>query len=416
MPSSLNIWLLRDCELLPLTDEVRQMRMGRLAQALLARGHHVTWWASTFDHFQKKKLFQQDQEVSLPSGLCLQLLEAGSYQRNFSLRRLIHHARLGKKFRRVAQITPRPDIIVAAFPTIELAYEGARLAAKNRIPFIVDVRDMWPDSFVDYFPGWCTPLIRLSARILQKKTVFCFQQAISLLAISKHVLAWALKKRKGVSSVAAQVFYLGAEAPHWPISSHLAEKIEQVKGRIVFSFIGSFGYAYDFDSVLEVVSLCANYFPQVVFFLAGGGEQWNAVAKRAKQFENISVLGWQNRTEATHLLAVSDVILIPCRFDAVPNKFCEALAWGRPVLVSGPKGAEMQEICEQSGVGLFFEVGDHKTLYQHIQTLMVNKNLREEMGKKAHRLYVDEFQADRVSEKYAQYIEEVATMKKECSV
>ena len=41
----------------------------------------------------------------------------------------------------------KPDIIVVSLPTIEFSYEACRYGEKNNVPVIVDVRDLWPDSF-----------------------------------------------------------------------------------------------------------------------------------------------------------------------------------------------------------------------------------------------------------------------------
>ena len=42
-----------------------------------------------------------------------------------------------------------PDVIVIAIPAYDVAYRFAQFAVANGIPYIIDARDKWPDSFVD---------------------------------------------------------------------------------------------------------------------------------------------------------------------------------------------------------------------------------------------------------------------------
>ena len=410
MSAPLKIWLLRDCEPLPLKESTRLMRMGRLARTLATRGHEVTWWASTFDHFQKKKLFAGDHTLTPSPGLTLRLLDAGNYTRNVSWNRIRHHARLGKMFREKAATLSPPDVIVASFPTIALAYEGALYARAHGIPFIVDVRDLWPDSFCDFVPGWAQPLVTLATSGLQRKTRVCFQEDDSLLAMSEHVRAWAFAKRGALPPPKGGVFYLGSEPPRLPSESALASLKALIKARVVFTYLGSFGKAHDFEALLDVITDSATTLPQAFFFIAGAGEFELLIKKHTEGLSNVHLLGWQDHEAAARLLAVSDVMLIPCRFDAVPNKFCEALAWGKPVIPSGPDIAEMKEICERYGIGLFYPNADRATLYAHVKTLTLDESLRKEMGERALALYRDAFQADGVDGRYAAHVEEMARM------
>ena len=147
-----NVWLIKDGENLPIQSDARRMRTWMLAEELLRQGHQATWWASTHSHQRKVLLFDEDREVEVAQGFRLKLLFAGAYRSNRSLGRLLHHSRLAAKFRRLAPTLPRPDVIVSAFPTIELAFEAVEFAGPRRIPVIIDIRDPWPDILLDLAP------------------------------------------------------------------------------------------------------------------------------------------------------------------------------------------------------------------------------------------------------------------------
>lgn len=62
----MNIWLLQASEPLPVINRgERLLRMGMIARELDKRGHNITWFANTFDHFQKKQLYNKDTIINV---------------------------------------------------------------------------------------------------------------------------------------------------------------------------------------------------------------------------------------------------------------------------------------------------------------------------------------------------------------
>src|SRR5215210_1147841 len=130
----MNIWVIKDGEVLPLDPGASRMRTGMLACELGRRGHAVTWWASTFAHQTKERLFDRDTVVRVEPRLELRLLDGGEYHRNVSLSRILHHRVVGRGFATAARTLPRPDAIVAALPTIDLACAASDYARQFNVP------------------------------------------------------------------------------------------------------------------------------------------------------------------------------------------------------------------------------------------------------------------------------------------
>ncbi len=322
----MNVWLVKDGENLPIQPDARRMRTWMLAEELLRHGHQVTWWASTHSHQRKALLFDEDCEVEVSRGFRLKLLYAGAYRKNRSLGRLLHHSRLAAKFRRLAPTLPRPDVIVSAFPTIELAYEAVAFAGARGIPVIIDIRDPWPDIMLDLAP----PLLRAAGRIavlpLERKARTSFARSDSLVACSRGFLDWGLRKAGIAQRDGDRVFYLGkAEgAPGNAGNSARIRELEQkLAGKVIFTFVGSFGHVYELELLCEAAELLKNKGNhQVHFVLAGDGEQFDRITARAKALDNVTVPGWLASADADRLLAISDVGLAPYRqmSGAMPNK------------------------------------------------------------------------------------------------
>ncbi len=149
------VWLVTIGEPLPVQEgeKDRPHRTGLFARLLAERGHEVVWWTSTYDHFRRKHLFAEDHALRVNERLEIRLLHGCGYRSNVSLARFRDHRQVAGRFAAAAQAEPRrPDIIVAALPTIELCLESARYGKRHGVPVVLDMRDMWPDVFLELLP------------------------------------------------------------------------------------------------------------------------------------------------------------------------------------------------------------------------------------------------------------------------
>ena len=154
----MRVWLVTVGEPLPLDPgSPRLLRAGILAERLWERGHQVVWWTSAFDHTAKRHRCAGVKAIQLRERYHLRLLHGPGYRRNVSLARLLDHRAVAHEFSRQAIAETPPDIIVASFPTIELSAASTSYGLKRGIPIVLDVRDLWPDIFLNILPAWFRP-------------------------------------------------------------------------------------------------------------------------------------------------------------------------------------------------------------------------------------------------------------------
>lgn len=408
----MNVWLFKDGENLPVQPGVRRMRTWMLSEALAARGHDVTWWTSTHSHQQKAVVAEGDREVEVGPRFRLKLLHAGSYRGNRSLARLLHHARLGAKFRRLAPTLPPPDAVVSAFPTIELAFEAVRFAGPRGIPSIVDIRDPWPDSIMDQAPRPLRPLARVAIRPLERKARAAFAGADSLVACSQGFLDWGLHKARRVRRPCDRVFYIGSAqrpADESRPSAAIRELVARLAGKLVFCFVGSFGHVYRLGLVCEAASLVAKRgLGQVHFVVAGDGPQRDAVAAAARSLVNVSAPGWLSANDADYLMAHSHAGLAPILQmpGCVPNKIFEYSAAGLPI-VSSLLG-ETEGLLARHGAGLTYAPEDLESFVSIVARLAGDESLRRELARNSAAMFDREFRAERIYDEYARHVEAIA--------
>lgn len=148
----MRVWLLHIGEELPVDGTTRLFRYGYLARALTDRGHEVLRWAPTFRHATKKFRFSADARVSVWENYSIQFVHSPGYRRNAGFERLRTYRVLDRRFRELSTREPMPDLIVAAIPSLEWAAAATEYGRRHGVPVVVDVRDLWPDVFLNAFP------------------------------------------------------------------------------------------------------------------------------------------------------------------------------------------------------------------------------------------------------------------------
>ena len=406
-PLSMTVWILKDAEPLPLKPGQRALRAGLLAQELGRRGHQVVWWSSTFSHHHKKFIFERDTRLQLMPNVTLLALDVGRYQRNVSFARLLHHRRLGRRFEGMAPDEPRPDIIVSALPIIDFPFQAARYASVRGIPLIVDVRDPWPDVFADKSPALLRPLVRWLTLTVRRQAAHSLRSAVAVTAVSKGFLRWALGLAGRSQGPQDRVFYLGHSGftPAMQESPLPAGMGAALHGRLVFTFVGTFGHSYE----VELIAKAAQHFhasrPDVAFVLVGDGHQRVGIEQRYAGLKNLILTGWLDTKDIATILSKSHVGLVSCRHIAntVPNKPFEYLAAGLPLL-SSIEG-EMAEIIETNGLGLSYRAGDLDGFIQAVDRIAHDRPALARWSANAAKAFREKFNANRIYPDFASHVD-----------
>jgi glycosyltransferase involved in cell wall biosynthesis len=401
------VWILKDAEPLPLKPGQRALRSGLLAQELGRRGHQVLWWTSTFSHHLKKFIFERDTRLQLMPNVTLLALDVGRYQRNVSFARVLHHRRLGRRFQELAASEQPPDIIVSALPNLDFPFQAARYASARGIPLVVDVRDPWPDVFADKSPPLLRPLVRWLTLTERRRAAHCLKSAVALTAVSKGFLRWALGLAGRGPSARDRVFYLGHSgfAAADQQSSPPSKLAAQLRGKLVFTFVGSFGYSYEVELIARAAQHFHTHRPDIAFVLVGDGHQRETLRQKYAGLPNLILTGWLDTREIAAVLAQSHVGLVPCRSlpDTVPNKPFEYLAAGLP-LISSLQG-EMAEMIETHGLGLSYRAGDLGGFIQAVDRIWRDRQALALWSANATKAFTEKFSASRIYPDFASHIE-----------
>jgi glycosyltransferase involved in cell wall biosynthesis len=406
----MNVWLVTIGEELPTDPGIRKGRTALMAESLLAAGHRVLWWTSAFDHFRKVWLFPEETEIALREGYVIRALKGTGYRKNISPARIIDHRVIARRFKAAAPGFPQPDVIVAALPSYDLALEAVRYGKARGIPVLVDLRDQWPDIFLDHVPALLKPIARLALATEFSIARRAMAGADGLVAMMPSVLEWGLSYAGRPRGPLDGVFYLGFERPSVQGQSEkIASLMAPYRDRFVVTFFGTFGYYHNPEILIRCAELLRD--TDIHFVIAGDGEAMPEIRERAARLANVTLTGWLNQGEITTLLGCSHVGVCPTPrpADFFPNKAFVYLSAGLPI-VSAFRGDLARFIAEHE-VGFNYKPGDAASLAERLRNLHDSPDLRKRMSEKALQVYDTLLDAAKIYGEYTRHIERAAAVR-----
>lgn len=408
------IWLVKIGETLPIGESnARLLRTGILAKALVENGNDVVWWSSTFDHFKKKQHFETDTDLQLAPNYRLTLLYGSGYQKNVSLSRIKDHKVIATKFRqRIYLEKKKPDIIVCAYPTAELAYHCIQYGKAFNIPVIVDIRDLWPDIFFEeLLPGFIRKVALNIFNVFVKKHQYVFKNATAIIGITDKILQWGLDYAGRDSNKLDRVFHLSYSKPEIQHTTDTIESLSQkgldFKENVLYvCLIGTISkYKFDLNPVVLAAKQLHKEKAKVEFVICGEGEGLDWLRNEASGLTNMHFTGWINQKEIAYVLDNVQVGLAPyyntfTYITSIPSKISEYLAYGLPV-VSGLKG-ELGEFIAHNQAGYVYNTGIE--MAEILNKLALNEEALLNFKKNNLILYSEKFDSRIVYGNYANYI------------
>lgn len=413
----MKIWNIVIGEPLPLNNNQNRLhRSGLLNDILVKSGHEVCWWSSTFDHFSKKHHFSSYKEIDLSSLYKLRLLHGCSYKKNISFQRIRNHRQIAKEFTVHSEKAGKPDVIICGYPSIELAYNAVRFAKINKIPIVIDARDMWPDIFAGVLPSILRPLAKLFLLQYYKMAKYIFSNATSIVGITDGFVEWGLSYAERAKSFRDKPFYLAY--PRSALdnkivnqSSNFWKKYQISKNDYIISYIGAVALnKINISPVFDAAKLLSEN-PRIKFVIAGDGDDRQELIHKSKNLglNNVVFPGWINQFQSKYLLKMSKFGLVPLnsRIDyqlSIPNKPIEYLANNLPIL-SSLKG-ELYKLIESQFIGYNYDSGIQ--LSKIINTQLTETNT-EDLTKNTKKIFEKKFTAEKVYGEYEIFLKDLVS-------
>ena len=302
----------------------------------------------------------------------------------------------------LCSLVRRVDIVVSTSPQFFCGLAGFLISRLKRRPWVLEIRDLWPESIiaVGALTNWPT------IRALEAVETFIYRKADHVVAVT-HAFKRHIRQR-GVSSNRISVITNGADLERYqPDAKSNAFRTEmQLNGKFVASYVGTHGMAHGLDTVLRAGHRLQNR-DDIVFLLVGdGAERTRLVEQRdAMGLENVIMLGQQPKERMPEIIAASDACMVLLRDTAlfrtvIPSKIFEAMAMERPIIL-GVRG-ESQGIVEACECGISIEPENDAELADAVAELMDHPENGRALGKNGRRNVAGRYNRNALAATYLQ--------------
>ena len=277
----------------------------------------------------------------------------------------------------------RPNLIIATSPQFFCGWAGTIASWLKWCPFILEIRDIWPESIVTVGALKKTSLL---VRILERLEKWMYRSANHIVTVGSGYQENVLSKVDigDRISVVTNGVDLDVFSPQEPSAEFRQQ--HGLSDHFVCSYVGTIGMAHGLSVVVRAAKILKSMKRNdVMFCLVGDGAQREQIKKDAIESnvnDMIRFTGRLPKSDMPMVLASSDCLLVHLKktdlfATVIPSKIFEAMAMERP-LVMGVQG-ESADIVKDSGAGIAMESDNAQQLVDAVLALKEDHELRNRL-------------------------------------
>ena len=299
----------------------------------------------------------------------------------------------------------KPDLIIATSPQFFVAIAGFILSRIKNRPFILEIRDLWPDSIVQL--GQLKN--RLIIRLLEMIEKFLYLKATLIIVVANSSVS--VIQKKGINRNKIRTIKNGVDLKLFnpdKFDSILRTKLG-LKNKFVIGYIGTLGLSHALDKVIFTANMLKTNLNIQFLFIGEGAEKGN-LKKLAKDLNltNVTFLNQVEKSLLPFYYSVCDIILvtlkkIPLFESVIPSKMFEIMAMAKPIILS-VNGESKELVVTQANAGIFVEPENSEMMKEAILNLSMNHKLCYRYGLNGYEYVKSNFDRDQLAISYFNYL------------
>jgi glycosyltransferase involved in cell wall biosynthesis len=300
---------------------------------------------------------------------------------------------------------PRPDVVVASSPSLPAAAAAAAVARARGARFLLEVRDLWPESAV------AMGLIgdRRAIAAARRLESYCYRRADRLVALTEGIRDGLLEH--GVPAPKIVLITNGVDLEIGNGARPAAAPVPD--DAFVAMYVGAHGTYSSLETVLDAADELRDA-PEVRLVLVGNGDRKPALvdAARRRGLANVAFVDPVPKREVPSWLARADACVLPYQDNplfagALPNKAFDYLGAARPIVASAPAG-ELTRMVERAGCGLAVPPEDGPALAGALRRLASDREGARRMGESGRRYALDHYDRAALAARFVATVESLA--------
>jgi glycosyltransferase involved in cell wall biosynthesis len=294
---------------------------------------------------------------------------------------------------RICKQLPKPDIVFATHTPLTVGLTGINLKKHYNIPFVFEVRDLWPEALVN-IGSLRNPLAILWLKQMSRKI---YHEADHITAASpgmkKGVLKYGIPKKKvTVITQGCDLSIFNPNNKATGIREHLG-----IGTRFAAIYFGAMGHANGLDYVVEAAEILEDRGRKDILIILHGDGGKKKELKAMVSDKNISNVIFSDpvpdKKDLAKIVAACDACLTIYNSTKErtwsPNKMFDALAAGRPVVINVP--GWLGRTIEDNECGILTDPNSPDALADALEKLADSTDLRRHFGNKARSLAEGQF-------------------------
>ncbi len=305
----------------------------------------------------------------------------------------------------------RPDIIIVSSPNFFSVISAFIISRLRRVPYIFEVRDLWPGIFIEL--GVLKNLYII--KLLEAVELFLYRKAALVVPVTNGFAEDMI--RRGIPPHKINVITNGVDLDKYkPCQGNtdlLRKEIELPADKFVVLYIGAHGISHGLSRVLEAAGgLQAER--DIHFLFVGEGAVKPALVNLAKsrQLQNVTFLPGQPREKVINFYHLTDICLVPLRDVAgfstfIPSKMFEIMACGKPIIAS--LRGESADILMKSGAALIIPPENPEELVRAIKVLKSDPQRCGQMGQSGRTFVENNYDRNMLARRYLTLMEKITS-------
>lgn len=294
----------------------------------------------------------------------------------------------------------RPDVVFASSPPLPVAAAAKLVAGRHRVPWVMDVRDIWPEVAVvlgELRSGW---MIRAAERLARN----LYESAAAIVTVTDAFQAAIAAE---IGDGAKITVIRNGTTPLW-LEAGEADVDRASLGlpgdRFVWTYAGNVGIAQGLEAAVDAAAQLGDDFQLRVI---GAGPKLDEIRRRAERLPpgRVVLQGLMQPADAARHLRASDANLVPLGAEPalekfVPSKLFDYCAVGRPVVLAAR--GESRELAAAAGAAYPVTPGQPEQLAEALRELRADAGLRARLAEAGRA-----FAAEHLRERQAGRLEDV---------
>ncbi len=369
---------------------------------LMRRGHKIT--VIRYDRSAKKRI-----ERSVVEGINLITLKVNYSQSMGVFARLKSFAHFMLVSTYIALWEKDIDFVIATSTPLTIGFPALVLKKIRRIPYIFEVRDLWPEVPIQM--GGLTNKRAIKIAKWFERTIY--KNASHIIALSPGMQDGVIEVGTPAEKV-SMIPNMSKIDKFWPRETNLTLMKELGIHANTFKIIyfGAMGEANAIEYIIETAALLKENRDIDFIFIGNGSKQIYIEESILQQkLTNVQYLGIFNMENTSEIVNMCDVSLvtfsnIPILATNSPNKLFDSLSAGKPIIVNS--NGWTKDLVEKNECGIFVDPESPKDFVKKLLQLKESPDVLKKMGVNSRRMAETQYDKSILCNKFADVFDSVA--------